>query len=102
MIEAALLANPWYAARLAVAVYIFGYAVALYEARLYLAGVEKHIVHRGGYALEREYAATWQRRRPASGRFLALLALMAVAIPLVGQVATQRFSQPQLFMAIVG
>jgi hypothetical protein len=102
MIEAALLANPWYAAALVLAVYIFGYAVALFEARLYLAGVDEHILYRGGYPLEREYADAWGRRRPASWRFLALLVLMAVAIPLVGQVATQRFSQPQLFLAIVG
>jgi hypothetical protein len=102
MIEAALLANPWYAAALVVAVYIFGYVVALYEARLYVAGVDEHILYRGGYALAREYADAWGRRRPASWRFLALLVLMAVAIPLVGQVALQRFSQPELFLAIVG
>jgi hypothetical protein len=102
MIEAALLANPWYAAALVVAVYIFGYVVALYEARLYVAGVDEHIRYRGGYALAREYADAWGRRRPASWRFLALLVLMAVAIPLVGQVALQRFSQPELFLAIVG
>ena len=102
MIEAALLANPWYAAALVVVVYIFGYAVALYEARLYLDGVEDTIVYREGYPLAREYADSWHRRRPASWRFVALLALMLVAIPLVGQIATQRFSQPALFLAIVG
>jgi len=102
MIEAALLANPWYAAALIVAVYLFGYAVALYEARLYLAGVDEHIVYREGYPLAHEYADTWARRRPASWRFVALLALVAVAVPLVGQLAATRFSQPKLFLAIVG
>jgi len=102
MVEAALLAHPWYAAVLVVAVYIFGYSVAMYEARLYLAGVDEHILYRGGYALEREYADAWGRGWPASWRFLALIGLMVVAIPLVGQVALQRFSQPELFLAIVG
>ena len=94
MIEATLLANPWYAAVLIVAMYLFGYAVALYEARLYLAGVDEHIIYREGYPLAREYADTWARRRPASWRFVALLVLVAVAVPLVGQVAATRFSQP--------
>ena len=102
MIEAALLANSWYAAALVVAVYVFGYVVALYEARLYLAGAQEHILYREGYPLAREYAATWQRGRPASWRFLALLLVVALAIPLVGAVAVQRFSRPELFMAIVG
>jgi hypothetical protein len=102
MIEAALLAHPWYAAALVLAVYIFGYIVALYEARVYISGAESHIEYREGYGLAREYADTWHRRRPASWRFLALLVIMAIAIPLAGQVATQRFSQPELFLAIVG
>src|SRR6266851_629017 len=79
MIEAALLANPWYAAALVLAVYIFGYALALFEARLYLAGVDEHILYRGGYPLEREYVDAWGRRRPASWRFLALLVLVDAA-----------------------
>ena len=102
MIATALLANPWYAAALVVAMYIFGYIVALYEARLYYAGAQARIVYREGYPLAREYADTWKRGRPASWRFLALLLLVVVAIPLVGQLATQRFARPELFMAIVG
>jgi hypothetical protein len=102
MIEAALLANPWYAAALVAAVYVFGYIVALYEARLYLDGVDETIIYRGGYTLAREYANAWGRRRPASWRFLALLEVLIIAIPLAGQVALQRFSQPELFLAIVG
>jgi hypothetical protein len=102
MIEAVLIANPWYAAGLVIATYVLGYIVALYEARLYYAGARERIVYREGYPLAREYADTWQRGRPASWRFLALLLVLAMAIPLVGQVAAQRFSRPELFMAIVG
>jgi hypothetical protein len=102
MIETALLANPWYGTTLVVAVYVFGYAVALYEARLYYAGAQERFVYREGYSLAREYDDTWRRGRPASWRFLALLFVVAAAIPLVGQVALQRFSRPELFLAIVG
>ena len=102
MLEAALIANPWSAAALVIATYILGYVSALYEARLYYAGAKERIVYREGYPQAREYADTWQRRRPASGRFLAQLLVLAIALPLVGQVTVQRLGQPALFQTIVG
>jgi len=102
MIESALIANPWYAAALVATVYILGYVIALYSARLYEAGAKTRIIYRDGYPLAREYADTWQRGRPVSARFVALVVLVVAASPLVGQVATERFAQPGLFMAVVG
>ena len=52
--------------------------------------------------MSREYAGTWQRGRPASARFVALTAVVVVAMPIVGQIATERFARPELFMAVVG
>ena len=102
MIETALIANPWYAAALVGAAYILGYIIALYAARLYDAGAQKLIFYREGYPAGREYADTWKRGRPASARFLAVLAVVVAATPLVGQVALERFARPELFMAVVG
>ena len=101
MIETALIANPWYAAALVGAAYVVGYIVALYTARLYAAGAQALIVYREGYPGAREYADTWKRGRPASARFVAVLVVVVVAMPIVGQIAMERFARPELFMAIV-
>src|SRR5262245_41066734 len=102
MIETALSSNPWYAAALVGAVYVAGYIVALHAARLYDAGAKALIVYRQGYPGAREYADTWKRCRPASLRFVALLLVVVAAMPIVGQIAVERFGRPELFMAIVG
>jgi hypothetical protein len=102
MIETILLAHPWVAAVFVVATYVLGYAVALYEAHLYYARAQERFVYREGYPLAREYADTLLRGRPASWRFLARLVIVAVALPLVGQLALTRFSRPEFFLAIVG
>ena len=102
MLETALIANPWYAAALVGAAYILGYIIALYAARLYDRGAKAWIVYPEGYPGGREYADTWKRGRPASPRFIAVLLVVVVATPLVGQLAQERFSRPELFMAVVG
>ena len=47
-----------------------------------------------GYPLAREYADTWKRGRPASWRFVAQLVVVVAAIPLLGQIAMERFARP--------
>jgi hypothetical protein len=102
MIESALIANPWYAAALVGAVYVVGYVVALYAARLYDSGAKALIVYREGYPGSREYADTWKRGRPASARFVAVLLVVVAAMPIVGQIAVQNLGRPELFLAIAG
>ena len=102
MLETALIANPWYAAALVGAAYVAGYIIALYAARLYDRGAKTWIIYREGYPGGREYADTWKLGRPASARFIAVLAVVVAATPLVGQVAQERFGRPELFLAVVG
>ena len=102
MIETALTANPWYAAALVGVVYVAGYIVALYAARLYDSGAKALIVYREGYPGAREYADTWKRGRPASARFGAVLLVVVAAMPIVGQIAVMNLGRPELFLAIAG
>jgi hypothetical protein len=94
--------SPWPGTALAVAAYVLSYFLGLRAARLYRDGAQARLVYRDGFPFEREYLATLARGRPVSGRFAAIVLVLAAALPLAWEATVRRLAVPELFAALVG
>jgi hypothetical protein len=94
--------SPWPGTALAVASYALSYFLGLRAARFYQARAQPHLVYPDGFPFEREYQATLARGRPVSPRFVAIVLVLAAALPLAWLGAVRQLRQPELFAALVG